>query len=254
MISCVTTETVRVSEAAKYFDVDRIHIIHYVDDSNSKNWFYQSFYDQTVSLIKESLPDVQICEHNSKVFYFDNMLREVESIVELENLSQVQPVIYVNISAGSPEYISAATIISMMHENTEPVSVGAGEYLHQDADDLRSIYYDGSTPVGLIKTIREPHIVQQFNISAPNRRLVIGLRILDRHIKDGLPLTSKAMVAEFKESGIWERSSEANDQVYYNRDFIDKWIASKWVKRDPEMHKKLIITEFGHFVIKTFYL
>ena len=56
MIACVTTETFRISEAAKFYDVDRIHLIHYVDENNSKKWFFQSFYDQTVKLIKESLP------------------------------------------------------------------------------------------------------------------------------------------------------------------------------------------------------
>ena len=230
MIACVTTETVRISDAAKYFDVDRIHIVHYVDDHKEMTWFYKSFYEQVCKLINESLPECQIVEHNSMVFYFDNMLREIEHIVELENSSSVQPIIYVNISAGSPEYISAATIISMMHENTEPVSVGAGEYLHKKEEDLRSIYYENNVPVGLIKTIREPRVVQQFTLSAPSKRLVIGLRILNKRINNELPLTSKAIVAEFKQNGIWERDPSANDQVYYNRDFIDKWLQQKWVE------------------------
>lgn len=254
MIACVTTETFRISEAAKFYDVDRIHLIHYVDENNSKKWFFQSFYDQTVKLIKESLPDTEIVESNSRVFYFDHMLRTVESIVEKENLSKVEPVIYINVSAGSPEYISAATMISMMHDNTEPVSVGAKDYLHNEDEDLKAVYFDGDTPVGLIKSTREPKTVPQFRLDAPKKRLVIGLRILDRRIEKGESVLSKDVVKEFKDSGIWERSAESNDQVYYNRDFIDKWLELKWVQRHPDMHKKLIVTDFGRFVIDTFYL
>lgn len=145
-------------------------------------------------------------------------------------------------------------MISMMHENTEPVSVGAKDYLHNDDTDLKSIYFENETPIGLIKTIKEPTTMQQFKLDAPRKKLVIGLRILDDHIQKDLSVKSKDMVEEFKAAGIWERSSQANDQVYYNRDFIDKWLENKWVKRHPDMHKKLIITDFGHFVIDTFYL
>lgn len=254
MIACVTTETYRISEAAKFYDVDRIHIIHYVIEDNPKEWFYRSFYDRTVKLIKDCLPNTEIKDRNSPVFYFDNMLRTVESIVEEENSLEVQPIIYINISAGSPEYISAATMISMMHDNTEPVSVGAKDYLHNDDDDLRSVYFDGDIPVGLIKSIREPKTIPQFKLDAPKRRLVVGLRILNRRISNGESVLSKDVVKEFKETGIWERSSESNDQVYYNRDFIDKWLELSWVKRHPDMHKKLIVTKFGKFVLDTFYI
>lgn len=254
MIACVATETVRVSEPASYFDVDRIHLIHYYIEGNYDSWFYRSFYDQTVYLISESLPKTQIVEHIAKVFRFEDMLKAVESIVEEENTSEVEPMIYINVSAGTPEYISAATMISMMHENTEPVSVGSAEYLHKDVNELKAIYFDGETPVGLIRSTKEPKTIQQFKLDAPKRRLVIGLRILDRRINNDESVLSKDLVKEFKDVGIWERSAESNDQVYYNRDFIDKWLDLGWVKRHPEMHKKLIVTDFGRFVINTFYL
>ena len=268
MIACVTFETTKVTDPILFYEINRAHIIHYVRDPTSQsNNVYQEFYDRVTEIIEEQSPrKVDIVEHIEKVTDFSLMLKVVLDIIQAEHsavaTSGEQCEIYVNISSGGPEYAAAAAIASMMVPGTIPFSVGTKEYT-VDADGIRKNYFIGGKPVGLTKTTYDPRQLPSYSIQIPEERLVRGLRLLDERNRDRLSVTSGKMIAALKDAGIWYRNTENSDPnrkstqrqteaVYYQRDFIWKWLEKGWVQKD-DLNSKYILTDEGRNIIATFY-
>ena len=205
MVACVTFETSKVVEPALYYEINKAHIIHYVKDPTSENgMIYDSFCQRVCEMLREESPrEVEVVIHNERVSDFSAMLRTVLSIIQSENAGEEGCEIYVNVSAGSPEYSSAATVASMMVPGTIPFSVGTQEY---------------TVPTERIKDV----------------------------------------------AGLWYRDTESGDPdrkstqrqteaVYYQRDFITKWVRNGWVRKD-DLRNKYVLTDDGVNVVNTFYL
>ena len=71
------------------------------------------------------------------------------------------------------------------------------------------------------------------------------------------------MVQALKEAGLWYRDTETDDPerkanqrqteaVYYQRDFISKWLRNGWIVKD-ELRNRYVLTESGRTAIGTFY-
>lgn len=268
MIACVTFETTKVTDPVLFYEINRAHIIHYVRDPTSQsNNVYQEFYDRVKEIIEEQSPrPVDIVEHIEKVTDFSIMLRTVLDIIQSEHdsisSSGEECEIYVNISSGGSEYAAAAAIASMMVPGTIPFSVGTKEYT-VDTEGIRRNYFVDDKPVGLTKSTYDPRQLPSYSIQIPEERLVRGLRILDQRNADRLSVTSGKMIAALKEAGLWYRDTETSDPnrkstqrqteaVYYQRDFIWKWLDNGWVKKD-DLNSKYILTNEGRNIISTFY-
>ena len=268
MIACVTFETTKVTDPVLFYEINRAHIIHYVrDPTNQSNSVYQQFYDRVKEIIEEQSPrPVDIVEHNEKVTDFSVMLRTVLDIIQSEHAQSSstgeQCEIYVNISSGGPDYAAAAASASMMVPGTIPFSVGTKEYT-VDAEGIRQNYFIGGKPVGLTKTTYDPRQLPSYSIQIPEERLVRGLRVLDDRNGKRQPVTSGKMIAALKEEGIWYRDTENGDPnrkssqrqteaVYYQRDFIGKWLSNGWVEKD-DLNSKYVLTNEGKNIISTFY-
>lgn len=266
MIACVTFETSKVVEPILYYEINKAHIIHYIKDPDSESGrIYGSFCDRVVELLEERSPlHVEIVKHNERVSDFSVMLRTVLSIIMAERAESPDCEIYVNISAGTPEYAAASAIASMMVPKTIPFSVGTKEYTVPQ-EQIPSIYFVDGKPVGLTKSTYDPRSLPSYVIEMPEEHLVKGLRILDSRNAQNLSVTSGKMVAALKEAGLWYRdigsrddSKKASSQrqteaVYYQRDFISKWVENGWAEKD-QRRSRYVLTDEGRNIIGTFYV
>ena len=268
MIACVTFETTKVTDPILFYEINRAHIIHYVRDPTSQsNSVYQEFYDRVKEIIEDSSPrPVDIVEHIEKVTDFSLMLKTVLDIIQSEHADALKSgeecEIYVNISSGGSEYAAAAAIASMMVPGTIPFSVGTKEYT-VDTEGIRENYFIEGKPVGLTKSTYDPRQLPSYSIQIPEERLVRGLRLLDQRNEKKLSVTSGKMIAALKEAEIWYRDTESSDPnrkstqrqteaVYYQRDFIWKWLEKGWVRKD-ELNSRYVLTNEGRNIIATFY-
>ena len=199
MVACVTFETSKVVEPALYYEINKAHIIHYVKDPTSENgMIYDSFCQRVCELLREESPrEVEVVIHNERVSDFSVMLRTVLSIIQSENDSEEGCEIYVNISAGSPEYSSAATVASMMVPGTIPFSVGTQEYT-VPTERIKDVYFVDGMPVGLTKSTYPPRTMPIYTINIPEEHLVRGLRILHERNQAKMSVTSGRMVTSVR--------------------------------------------------------
>jgi len=269
MIACVTFETTKVTDPILFYEINKAHIIHYVRDPTSQSAsVYLQFYNRVQEIIEEKSPrHVDIVEHIEKVTDFSLMLKTVLSIIQSEHdaasASGEKCEIYVNISSGGSEYAAAAAIASMMVPGTIPFSVGTKEYT-VDAEGIKENYFINGKPVGLTKSTYDPRQLPSYSIQIPEERLVRGLRILDQRNKNRQSVTSGKMIAALKDAEVWYRDTETSDPnrkstqrqteaVYYQRDFIGKWLDKGWVEKD-DLNSRYVLTDDGHNIINTFYV
>ena len=262
VISCVTFETVKISDPIKYYDATRAHLIHYIrkDLDPSKTKVYREFFDRVKENIDSTGRGVEIVEHNEVVSDFSKMLRTLLWIIDSEQ-KRGECDIFVNISAGSSEYAAAATIASMMSENVVPFTVGTKDFTISSDEDIRRMYYIDGVPMGLTKSTREPKILPVYEIERPPEHLVRGLRVLKEEVDSKRSTSSTKMGPLLVEKDIWIRDTkdengESKNQsfaVNYHRDFMKKWLELGWVEKD-NLRKKDKVTEKGMNVINTFYI
>lgn len=257
MIACVTFETAKVADPVRYYECNKVHILHYTKKDAPKRNVYQEFYDETCRLIREQNGDsVTIEGHNGSVSNFSRVLTSILSIIESEQRMGLCD-IFINISAGSPEYSAAAAIAAMMSENVLPFSVNSKEYSISSEEEIRSAYYSNGRPVGLTVSTYEPRAMPKYTIEKPPEHLVRALRVLNDLNEGRCRTKSTNIVPILREKGIWFRegggsSGKQSDAVNYHRDFVSKWLANGWVEKD-DLRKRLILTDEGRNVIETFY-
>ena len=261
VISCVTFETVKISDPVKFYDATKAHLIHYIrkDLDPSRTQVYREFFDKVKENINSSGRDVEIVEHNEVVSDFSKMLKTILWIIDSEQ-KKGNCDIFVNISAGSSEYAAAATIASMMSKDVVPFTVGTRDFTISSDEDIRRMYYVGDTPMGLTRSTREPKILPVYEIEKPPEHLVRGLRVLKNEIDGKRSTSSSKIVPLLIENGVWLRETggegESKNQsfaVNYHRDFMKKWMELGWVEKD-KLRKKDVITNKGANVINTFYV
>lgn len=258
MIACVTFETAKVAEPVRFYQCDKVHILHYTKEDAPRKNVYREFYDETCRLIRENNGDsIVIEEHNGSLSNFQRVLSSVLSIIEGEQA--IGPCdIFVNISAGSPEYSAAAAVASMMSENVIPFSVNSKEYSISSEDDIRRAYYIDDRPVGLTVSTYDPRVMSKYTIDKPPEHLVRGLRILNDLNENKAKSKSSNIVPLLKERGLWYRDEtdsdkKQSDAVNFHRDFVSKWVDRGWVMKDG-LRKRYVLTDEGRNIISTFYI
>jgi len=265
MISCVTFETVKITEPVKFYDVNRVHLIHYVRDPKSYNGLvYQEFYDEVCKIIrKNSDGKIETKEYEEKISQFLPMLKLILNIIDKELGSKNSVELYINVSAGTSEYTAAAVVAAMMNPSVIPFSVSTDEYTVKN-EDIRNAYYRNGSPVGLTETILEPMMMPKYNMPMPDKNLVLGLRVLDEVNKSKRGAKGPDVIKRLKEKGLWidqgeldldrpyDTSPGKSDSVYYHRFFTSKWTNNGWVEMN-DFPKRYRLTEEGQRIIGTFY-
>jgi len=287
VISCVTFETVKITDPIAFYEATHVHLIWYTKDPERDDNVFTDFYKRVCEIIHEWSPKVEITSHNKEqVYKFTPMLRTVLSIIQNEKKESPDSDIYVNVSAGTSEYAAAAAIASMMTDAI-PFSVGTAENGYTIPSNA---YYVDGKPVGLTNKAREPYLMLHYPIDMPERHLVRALRALEFRNAKNLPTTGTKMVETLKKKGIWFRGEvnleeeivlderqkkkleikrktenkkkmeiekkgvyvDRTDTVYYQRDFIDKWLKEGWVQKNER--NKYETTDVGKKILEIFYV
>lgn len=253
MIACVLFETTKVCEPAQYYDVDEIHLIHGVCESNNEaGQMCGQFYNRVCEILKKNNPGIVIWEHRLDVNDFTSLLKKILNVI---SESKDTAEIYVNLSSGTPEYIAAATTASMMSPGTISFTVPTISYTTNSVL-LKSVIFDNSVPIGISKEVSDPVPLPIYEVLKPKEHLVLGLRILRERIQSKQPTSAKYMIRAFKDGGIWFRgnSSSQTEAVYYHRDYVAVWLDAGWTVKDEIYRSKLLLTSDGERIADTFYL
>ncbi len=261
MIACVTFETVKVSDPAAYWGTNRIYLIHYIrDPQDPRLKVYRDFYEETCAQIRAALPKAEIIDVNRNVTDFQTMLRTVAAIIGRESAAAAgnPPEIYVNISAGPSEFITAAAIASMMGEGVRPFFVKTAAYQVPDAK-VREVFYEEGRPVGMTRAVKTVERLPDFTIETPDEGSVRALRIFAGRVRRGEPVAAPKMVAALKAAGLWSRrageTGTANSEaVYYQRNYIDSWQAAGWIERHGGPRSGYAVSRKGETILATFYV
>jgi len=256
-------ETTKVLDPIKYYDATRAHLIYYSHAPNEeKGKMYREFLERVKLLVERDLPKAEVFLHENNVFDFQIMIKTVLELIASERATYPGSDIYVNISAGTPEYTAAAAIASMMVSNVTPFSVTTSEYTVGD-EKLKEAYYSEGEPVGLTKNIGEIIPIQRFEIVPPDKILVCALRTYSNMLSSGEGSASK-MISALSKNDLWRRDKskdknnskeevENSNKVFFQRNYKDKWIENGWIKKDY-LTKKYKITDEGKTILDTFYV
>lgn len=262
LITCATFEVAKVVEPAKFYDATKVHIIHY-----GNSGVYKEFYDEVNHKLEEWKPNVPIISHDEEPVYdFTKMMNTIMKIIGEERLADDVPDIFVNISSGTHEFTAAAVLASMMWDNIIAFTTPTKEYTVDDKK-VKSVYYDndGTIPVGLTRSVKDPIMLSAYRIPKPEKKLVLGLGILDKKLRENKPMISaphmiESLVGEGlmtvtyvkngNESDPNKRRPDQKTIMNYQRNFVDKWIELKWVDRISK--RELEITEEGRRILSTF--
>jgi len=261
MIACVTFETVKITEPARYYEATKIHLIHSASERDP-NSVYWDFYNEVCDTLRKNREDIEIVDRNmGRVSDFTLMLKTVLGIIEDERKDGADCDIYVNISAGTSEYAAAAAIASMMELGTILFSVGTAKYMVPE-DKVKEYFYRNGSPIGLTDTTREPKRLASYYIQKPERDLVCGLRILSVRTEHKKPIKGPDMIYALMANDLWYKESDIDltdpvskkqsEAVHYFRYFVDKWLKEKWVVKN-EYRKRYELTPLGHNIIDTFH-
>lgn len=279
MIACVTFETYKIVNPAKYYNVDKIYLVHYVYKGNHDIVYYK-FFQRTCDLLREEIKGVEIIDSeeiygSTPVYDFNTMLKVVLNIIDREKNNHV----YVNISAGTAEYSAASAIAAMMNEGIAyPFSVNTKKFTVEN-DRIEELYFgdiDGKrVPIGLTLDTKDPVDFMSYKIHMPKDDKMVALKILYKHWEENKTndhgMKSADIIRRMKELKIWpdfdreqkKKEQEERDRngkgkekntnseaVYFYRLYAKKWIEQGWAEQLD--NKRYRITDRGRNDVEVF--
>lgn len=205
MVSCVVTEVSAVVDPVKFYETDKVYLIHYIrEKDNPRLAIYQEFYDEVVRRIGEVRPTAEIVEVSEPVYYYHDMLRAVLGIYDREKEATGGNMdLYVNLTTGRAEYAAAAMMASMLHNDIVAFTVRAEEKM-LTPEEYRKVFYDGDRPVGQYRTVKYPTRVQTFDPSILDGDYLDYLVAIDEvNEKTRKPLI-RDYIDKLESEGLWD--------------------------------------------------
>ena len=289
MIACVTSEVTQIVVPAIDSKIDRIHLIHYVKrggEKGDRERFYESFYNEVERRLRAK--KITVVEHSdAETYVFRSMMSQVYEILVEEEVEK-KSLVYVNMSAGTPEYAAAAAICSMMFKDVEIFTVSKGYATSVlDYDQLRRNATDKNGKlVGSCTTIGRTYIMDKFPIDHPNENLLKAFKIYSvisdnvkknsnttvirnlilqnvwlakGDIEEGVAIKGTSVELEDPKNGYSCQQSRAaeyasrqrGEAVQYYRVYIKEWASRGWIKNIPGTRKYKIEDE-GRMVLEVF--
>lgn len=290
MIACVTDEVAMITKPATYYHVDRIYLLNYVtpeeyrdtDSKRARARFYEAVYEEVHRRMDDLGILVMPSLGNIPTYRFDSMLEAVHRILNMESEQNPDSTVFVNISSGTKEFAAAASIASMMFDNTKVFSVFSSSqekdpgYYDKVLDSMRNA--DGEL-VGRTQSIRDiPFEIERIPVQGPDMNLLRSLKVLDSipvnrrtntnviralmdndlwtfDTKDPERITTEKLEARGVKSVEPEYKSVRNvENVTYQRRYIDRWMAEGWVCKQSQGAGKAwyVTTPIGRMYLDTF--
>lgn len=283
VVSCVTTEVVKVVDPAVSIRADRIHLLNYVKRSREGNpsemareRLYDTVYEENVKRLKEA--DIEIVEHRDvRPYKFDECFHAIYDILTEEK--RTGSALYVNVSAGSPEYAAAASIASMMIDGVSLFSVGAkaSSYTVPFDKQLDLLTHDGEI-VGTAFEVYEPIGIDPFPLPTPDVESLKAMKVFA-----SIPEATRSnvnVIRELMRRGMWRFSQEdglkgttlemeesgehrtrleeykkrqRKEAVLYQRGYIDVWKKQQgWIEKSRAHPKRYCLTDKGKRYVNIF--
>ena len=292
VISCITFDTVKITDPIIHYDATKAYLVHYCDKKrNGEKTFYNELFDTVLEILdehydttlleynveecryedtqtgsetvmidrpsKKLVKELTVVDVNEVVYDFNVMLKTVFSIMNFERKldEDSKNPIYVNISAGSSEFSAAALMVSMMFDNVEVFSVHTKEHMIKNEEH----YYENGRFVGLAKSVKEPMPITNFTIPRPDKRLILSLKVyFNLGCLSATETIRKLKEYSYTENGEkiklwdWSDKEQPNEKMIFQRQFIDRWVSEGFVNRISRGTYEL--TDHGRFTINTYYV
>lgn len=254
MIACTTSETVRVSDPAVYYETDVLHLICRRGDGPMAE-MYASLVEEIRRNISEKR-GTEIVVHDEVVYRYNTMLRTVNEIIhDVKDEYGDFADIFVNISSGTPEYIAAAMCACMMNPGTVPFTVSVKEHTIPPQDFLRMASEDGRV-IGNARTVYPPKMVETFSIEQPDEDMV---RYLSFFFKLGdRPCTPASLVELLERMDVWTyvpsrtRNPGRNSAwVTCKRTVIEPLMERGWLRKGRTKNR-WEVTSAGRLILDVF--
>lgn len=231
IISCVTYDTVKITDPIEYYDATRAYLLRYSKEDGDyekvflrvKNILEERFDSTLMTFntkegrcediiyekenvssdgggvedssgnvdVNKIIKELTIVDVNEPVYDFQTMLRTVFSIMECERKDSE--------SLKNPIYvnISAGTSEFSAAALIASMMFENVEVFSVPTDEFMikddSLYHDDNDNfVGLAKSVETPRPIESFSISRPDKRLVLSLRV---YHDEGYPTSTKTIEA-----------------------------------------------------------
>ncbi len=293
VISCVTFDTVKITDPIIHYDATKAYLVHYCNkEPIKKKTFYNELYDTVLEILdehydmislkfdvggcryeespigsetvlidrpsKKLVKELTVVDVNEVVYDFNVMLKTMFSIMNFERKldEDSKNPIYVNISAGSSEFSAAALMASMMFDNVEVFSVHTEEHM---VDDLKKYYDENGRFVGLAKSVKEPMPITNFTIPRPDKGLILSLKV---YFSLGCPSATET-IRELKNYSYTENGEEVKlwswdkKELPNEKMIFQRQFIDRWVSEglvDRISRGTYELTDHGRFTINTYYV
>ncbi|MFW6142430.1 MAG: DUF6293 family protein, partial [Candidatus Saliniplasma sp.] len=227
VIDCVTFETVKIIDPAKHYKADIVYLFHKALDKP-----YSDFLEKVKSELDDS--EIHYKTIRAEINDFSEIIKELMKVIESERNKGNH--VYVNISAGTHVFCSAALIACMM-KGGNPFYAPTKNYTVKD-DKIEDTYFEDGDPVGLAEEVEKPQEILCFNLPNPDEKLIKGLKIWKDEKEKGSLMTSSSIIEKFADEGLMEDIFEDNREkvsqnstMKYRRNFLEKWLENGWLKK-----------------------
>ncbi len=245
VISCVSFETVKITQPILDYKADRVYLIH----SGKKPPYIDFFNAVTQELDKHRIP-----YEERDIFYgdFRIVMKAVRDIIKKEREEGNH--VYVNVGAGPQIYSSAAMIASMM-EGAIPFNAPTAEWTVKDPT---RVFYQNGKPVGNAKKVKRPEEIPVFDVTPPDPELIRGLSIW-KDVTDRWKIRpTKEVMIELERDGLLveiysddkRKNISQSALMRYRRGFLEKWESQGWIRKDRR--GKYSLTGQGDMILSIF--
>lgn len=261
VICCLSTEVMKVVEPVKFYEASRVHIISYPsnkeDDDTAK--FYGAFLEEACERITESGRTIVMVDEADTTDY-QEMVRAIIHIVDYEKAHGGSSLIYINISSGTPEYISAAMLVSIQEGDLVAFSVRSKKR-SLDYDMALKVYSKDGRPVGITSEVYDPIMVTTFGSEKPPDRLVACLEIIKHQDEENTLMNFNDIIEAMKEIDSWDYVAEAKktrtddaqkERMFLRRNYITPMLQREWIVENHRRRNRFTITEKGRAIVDVY--
>ena len=260
VISCLTTEVVRVVEPVKFYGAARAYIITcHNDGSEEVAEFHDAFLKEACEEI-ESFRGTNVTIEYANILDYKDVLKTIVGIVSEERARDPSSIIYVNISSGTPEYIAGAMLAVTQNEELIAFSVSTKTGTLDLEQKMKAYSVDGK-PVGRTSAVNDPIKIMTFGAKAPDDKLVACLEVFRSQEIEKKYYNFNEIIDALKSKGTWDYMPDGNktktedaqkERMYLRRNYITPLIERGWVVENLQKRNKFDITSKGKAVVSVY--
>jgi hypothetical protein len=263
VLSCLTTEVVKVVEPVRFYEATRARIIAYKGPGQTEreSMFYKMFLDEARSRIEWTGRTELIIDYTD-ILNYEQVLRTILEIIAEERARSGDYIdIFINVSSGTPEFIASAMLVALQQPDIVAFSVRT-KSRNMNFDKALEAYSVDGRPAGRTSEVFDPVMVMTFGSETPDERLVDCLAVISDLDAAAASPSFGTIIDRLKEEGIWDYTPEVKktrtdesqkERMYFRRNFIDPMVSKGWLVEDHTKRNRYLPTKKGEAVIKVYH-